>query len=91
MEKRAVNVFKLDFTDPRHAKLLSAIRMRLKISETAMAQYYTRWTRAEEEFLAYMPERDIDAQKRAKREGGLPQYTTIVVPYSYALLMTAHT
>lgn len=41
--------------------------------------------------LAYLPEREVDARRRTVRENGLPQYTTIQIPYTYAVLMAAHT
>ncbi|WP_291144443.1 hypothetical protein, partial [Dokdonella sp.] len=42
--------------------------------------------------LVYLPERDVDALRRESREGGLPQYTTIQIPYTEcAVLMSAHT
>jgi hypothetical protein len=50
-----------------------------------------KWEDAEDTYLMYMPESDVDAQRRANRTGGLPQYTTIKVPYSYAMLLTSHT
>jgi len=50
-----------------------------------------KWTQAEDKALAYIPERDADALRRASRDNGLPQYTTIQIPYSYAVLMSAHT
>jgi hypothetical protein len=75
----------------RHRKILSALRDRHKISKTEMEKLHEKWMRAEEKFLAFLPEKDVDFAKRIKREAGAPQYTTIVLPYTYAMLMTAHT
>jgi hypothetical protein len=50
-----------------------------------------KWKDAEERILAYIPERDVDAARRAERESGMPSYTTIQVPYTYAVVMAAHT
>jgi hypothetical protein len=67
------------------------LRSRLTLSELYMQKRHERWRESEEIFRAYMPEQAVDASRRAKREEGVPQYTTLVVPYSYAILLTAHT
>ena len=73
-------------------RLLSAINARHQLSKRKIQDSHARWRQAEEKFIAYLPEREVDAQKRILREqSGQPQYTTIVLPYSYAMLMTAHT
>jgi hypothetical protein len=40
--------------------------------------------------VGYIPETELDAARRGKREAGTPQYTTIMLPYSYAVAMTAY-
>ncbi len=75
----------------RHRTILTALRNRFRLSERHMEQRHKKWRDAEEQFIAFLPERDIDAHRRSIREGGKPQYTTIVVPFTYAVLMTAHT
>lgn len=51
-----------------------------------------KWMRAEELTLAFVPESEADQlRSRKRRVGGIPSYTTIQVPYSFALLMSAHT
>lgn len=72
-------------------KILSEIRGRVRASNKKMRDYEDKWKAAEESVLAYLPEREVDARRRAARENGLPQYTTIQIPYSYAVLMSAHT
>lgn len=77
---------------PQERRLLDALRARYMMSKTGMSALHKKWRDAESATLAYLPEREADAARRAKRElQGLPQYTTIVLPYSYAMLMTAHT
>lgn len=77
---------------PLETRLLDALRARYQMSKTGMSRLHEQWRKAENSFLAYLPEREADAARRTKRElQGLPQYTTIVLPYSYAMLMTAHT
>lgn len=71
--------------------ILTEIMHRRRIHERGIDDKYDKWTKAEEETLAYIPEREVDALRRSRREGGLPQYTTIKIPYTYAVLMAAHT
>lgn len=75
-----------------HRRIISALTARHQLSKTKIKDSHDRWRLAEEKFLAYLPEREVDAKRRVLREqSGQPQYTTIVLPYSYAMLMTAHT
>lgn len=71
--------------------ILAEIRMRVKHWERIVSEKEETWKQAEERVLAYLPERDVDAARKTAREGGLPQYTTIQIPYSYGVLMAAHT
>lgn len=72
-------------------RILTELMIRRRIHENGVSDKYDRWTKAEEETLAYMPERDVDRLRKGKREGGMPEYTTIKIPYTYAVLMAAHT
>lgn len=78
-------------TDPLHKRVLDAVRDRIRASKSAYSSRHEKWQKAEERALAYLPEREVDALRRVKREQGSPQYTTIQIPYSYAMLMTSHT
>ncbi len=73
-------------------RILRECQFRVRQSERDIGKRYEKWSQAEDKAQAYMPEREIDAARRRSREGtGLPQYTTIQIPYSYAVLMAAHT
>lgn len=72
-------------------RLLSAVKQRVLLHERRVGRQLEAWRKAEETALAYLPEREVDTARRTARENGLPQYTTIQIPYSYAVLMTAHT
>lgn len=73
-------------------RILRECKFRVQQSERDIGERYEKWTKAEDKTQAYIPEREVDAIRRASREGtGLPQYTTIQIPYSYAVLMAAHT
>ena len=71
--------------------ILREMRSRVKLWEAGTTTKREVWRKAEDKVLAYMPERDVDAVRRSSREGGLPQYTTIQIPYSYAVVMSAFT
>ena len=74
-----------------HKRILEGCKDRVNYSKKRMLDHHTKWNDAEKAAQAYMPERDVDANRRLAREGGMPNYTTIMLPYSYGMLMTAHT
>ena len=74
-----------------HKRILEGCKDRVNYSKKRMLDHHTKWNDAEKAAQAYMPERDVDANRRLAREGGMPNYTTIMLPYSYGRLMTAHT
>lgn len=71
--------------------ILKEMQLRVRYWERIVQSKFSKWRDAEERILAYIPERDVDTLRRTSREGGLPQYTTIQIPYSYAVVMAAHT
>jgi len=72
-------------------RICDRVRERIQASKNTFGGEHDKWRKAEETTLAFMPEKDIDALRRTKRDEGAPQYTTIYIPYSYGVLMTAHT
>lgn len=76
---------------PLARRILDECRVRIRASERDVNKKYAKWAEAEDKALAYIPEREVDAIRRNSRENGLPTYTTIIIPYSYAVLMSAHT
>lgn len=75
-----------------HRRICNGVRDRIEASKRAMSRRYDKWIKDEEAALAYLPEKDIDAARRVEREQkGKPQYTTLQIPYSYAVLMASHT
>lgn len=82
----------LNPTGSLHRMIASAVRDRVQASKSKLGRRHEAWLKAEERTLAYLPEREIDVQRRLLREeGGRPQYTTIQIPYTYAVLMASHT
>ena len=72
-------------------RILQEMRRRVKMWEHGTSTKREKWREAEDRVLAYLPERDVDAARRSARNGGLPQYTTIQIPYTYAVVMSAFT
>lgn len=83
---------KIDKNNPLHKKLTKMVGTRIKLGLKAQTDQHEKWQKAEDTVLAYVPESDLDSARRRKRESdGEPKYTTIKLPYTYALLMAAHT
>lgn len=74
-----------------HERVRTKLVARLSLARQGQQKRHDAWRQAEERTLAYLPESEQDAQRRTKRDAGEPRYTTIQVPYSFALLMSAHT
>lgn len=73
-------------------RILQEIRDRVRFWERIVGKKFQDWREAEERVLAALPESDMDAVRRNDREqAGDPQYTTMQIPYSYAVVMAAHT
>lgn len=82
----------LDTKSELHKRLVKKIQSRVRLAEQEHQEKRQKWRQAEERTLAFLPESESDAVRRNKRSGrGMPQYTTIQIPYSYAVLMSAHT
>lgn len=77
---------------PLHRKICSMLQSRILMAQRDRTEQEEIWRKAEERTLAYLPEQEADAVRRNRRDvEGKPTYTTIMLPYSYALLMSAHT
>ncbi len=73
-------------------RIRDGVRGRVQASQRKYQDRHEKWKQAEDKMLAFLPERDVDALRRLDRDqSGKPIYTTIQIPYSYAVLMTAHT
>lgn len=89
MPRYSINISK---ESKLHKELRDRIKARKKLAEDGHALRYDKWREAEERTLAYLPETEADMVRRNRRtERGVPSYTTIQVPYSYGILMSAHT
>ena len=74
-----------------HARLLSRLVSRITSGESATSQLRARWKTDEEQFIGYTNATAEDLSRKANRDAGKPEYTTLHIPYNYALLLTAHT
>jgi hypothetical protein len=81
----------LRYGTKEHTKILEALNTRKRYSMKKSADRRAIWAKDEERYMAYIKETELDALRSGKRDEGNPQYTTIEIPYSYALLMSAHT
>lgn len=82
----------IDFESKIHEDILDKLRKRKQAGQQARSDRVTKWDEAEKIFSAYVPEGELDAQRRNLRTNtGMPAYTTVTIPYAYATLMTAHT
>jgi len=74
-----------------HTKILAALQARITMAERKRAERDTDFIESEERYMAYIPESDNDALRKAARKDGVQAFTTLQVPYSYATLLSAHT
>lgn len=82
----------LQFGSERHRFILEAVLRRKNFSLDKMRERHELWRKAEKNFLTFMPEKDADRIRRNLRDvGGEPQFTTLRIPFDYAVLMSMHT
>src|SRR3990167_1371983 len=82
---------RLRYGTPAHNKVRDALLDRYNLSYEQMSKFHATWDKQEDTFRLYLPTRREDSKRKSKRDvSGQPQYTDIVVPYSYAILMSAH-
>lgn len=68
-----------------HSKIIKALQERIVLSETRVSSHYDRWRKAEKYYMLYK-----EVKKSGENNGG-EDFESVVVPYSYANLLTAHT
>lgn len=75
----------------KHRKFLREILARVDMAKVKLDENSQAWSDAEDATMAYMHETEVDAMRRQNRRSGFSDYTTINVPMSYGMLMSAHT
>ena len=73
-----------------HKTIVNGLRQRIRAAEKQQTSRVDKWKDADERFIGYLPESEENALRRQAREDGKPDYTTIMLPYSYAVAMAAH-
>lgn len=81
----------IPFTSETHVKLMREFTTRLQLGRQGITNRSTKWKENEDMLKAYMPTSENDSMRKTARKAGTPQYTTIEVPYSYAMMLTIHT
>ena len=77
---------------PLHAKILKEVQDRRNFSMRKMKDYHYRWETADETIRAYVPETELtNRQKNKKKQEREFDYISLELPYSFAIIMTAHT
>jgi hypothetical protein len=75
-----------------HRRLVKKIGSRITFGLQSQQDKSGEWQKAENAAMAWIPESSADAIRRNKRDNsGVQSYTTIQIPYTYAVLMSAHT
>ena len=73
-----------------HEDVLRAVQARRTLSDLHYTERKSAWADAENSFRAYMPMREIERLRREKKLEGGVDYVTIEIPFSLAMLLTAH-
>lgn len=81
----------LRYGSRHHQWAVDQIDQRYQLSREKMSERHEKWRRDDEAFISYVHERDVDKKKKSLRDFGQPQFTTVYIPYDYAVLMSAHT
>lgn len=91
-EKLKPGIKHIPFGSKLHQTVMQNFHSRLRLArDEQRKKREEQWRDSEDTFTAYMPEKDVDTVRKGKRKEGEVDYTTISIPYSYAMLLTAHT
>ncbi len=84
--------FELPVGSKKYEDVRKAVMSRYDLSKREMQEAHKRWQKAEEQHMLYVPLSEEDKLSKQKREQeGEDSFVQLVVPYSYAMVMTAHT
>lgn len=75
----------------QHKKLIDAFAERLRMGRSALSLRSQRWSENEDMLKSYVPASENDTLRKNARKAGQPNYTTLEIPYSYAMMLTIHT
>lgn len=84
--------FKIKFNSKQHVDILRALRDRKELSDKKTNIRHKEWRAAEDNQVGFIKESENDALRRVNRDNlGVQDFTTVHVPYSQAMLLSAHT
>jgi len=75
---------------PLHKTVVENVMWRIRAADTVHGKRMVRWNKAENLMIAAVPESSVDKQRKANRNAGMPDYTTVQIPYTYAAIMAAY-
>jgi hypothetical protein len=73
-----------------HKNIAGQLREYVQLTRKGHDTRCKSWTRAENQMMASIPERDIDTVRNKRKDEGESEYVTITVPYTYAAVMASH-
>lgn len=74
-----------------HKRLVKMIESRVSLSKRHRTTKEESWRNAEKLMCAYVPESEEDRVRNSRRSRGQQEYVTIQIPYTMAMVMSAHT
>jgi hypothetical protein len=86
-----MSLTEIPFNSKQHTQIVNAFQDRLKLARNGLMLRSGKWSENEDMLKAYLPASENDMLRNNARKAGQPQYTTIEVPYSYAMMLTLHT
>jgi hypothetical protein len=91
-EKLRPGIKSVPFGSKLHETILKNFKSRYDLGKDEMRKKREeQWKNSEDTFTAYMAETEVDNLRASGRKAGQVEYTTISIPYSYAMLLTSHT
>ena len=81
----------IPYESEMHDRLITEIRARVERWRNKIRERIREWSKVEDLYFAYTPLPEDELRRKALAEEGKPQYTTIVIPYTYATVLSALT
>lgn len=91
-EKLAPGIKHIPYGGKLHQEIIKNFKSRQRLArDEQRKKREEEWKNSEDTYSAYLPETEVDGIRKGKRKAGEMEFTTIKIPYSYAMLLTAHT
>lgn len=79
------------FGTEKHQRLRDAVWSRYLMSRDHFSSRHEKWAEAEDIFMAYINPDEEEKKRKNAQKAGEATFSQIVVPYTYATLLSAHT